>query len=88
MDPQMEGIFDNYTVKRQIINSGYVKTFYLCFTVISFGPTYYFVYCNYWHIFPFSPIYTVNSLLVIMVHVQYGSWSKNIYHQYYLVFLV
>jgi hypothetical protein len=26
IDPQMEGIFDNYSVKRQIINSGYVKT--------------------------------------------------------------
>lgn len=25
IDPQMEGIFDNYSVKRQIINSGYVK---------------------------------------------------------------
>lgn len=25
IDPQMEGIFDNYLVKRQIINSGYVK---------------------------------------------------------------
>lgn len=24
IDPQMEGIFDNYSVKRQIINSGYV----------------------------------------------------------------
>lgn len=23
IDPQMEGIFDNYAVKRQIINSGY-----------------------------------------------------------------
>lgn len=23
IDPQMEGIFDNYSVKRQIINSGY-----------------------------------------------------------------
>ena len=26
IDPQMEGIFDNYSVKRQIINSGYVET--------------------------------------------------------------
>lgn len=26
IDPQMEGIFDNYSVKRQIINSGYVCT--------------------------------------------------------------
>ena len=25
IDPQMEGIFDNYSVKRQIINSGYVN---------------------------------------------------------------
>ncbi|KAL0462059.1 UNVERIFIED_CONTAM: T-complex protein 1 subunit zeta 1 [Sesamum latifolium] len=25
IDPQMEGIFDNYSVKRQIINSGYVR---------------------------------------------------------------
>ena len=25
IDPQMEGIFDNYAVKRQIINSGYVE---------------------------------------------------------------
>lgn len=24
IDPQMEGIYDNYSVKRQIINSGYV----------------------------------------------------------------
>lgn len=29
IDPQMEGIFDNYSVKRQIINSGYVVTHYL-----------------------------------------------------------
>ncbi|KAL6213767.1 hypothetical protein ACLB2K_013209 [Fragaria x ananassa] len=26
IDPQMEGIFDNYSVKRQIINSGPVIT--------------------------------------------------------------
>lgn len=26
IDPQMEGIFDNYSVKRQILNSGYVWT--------------------------------------------------------------
>lgn len=25
IDPQMEGIFDNYSVKRQIINSGYAS---------------------------------------------------------------
>lgn len=25
IDPHMEGIFDNYSVKRQIINSGFVK---------------------------------------------------------------
>lgn len=25
IDPLMEGIFDNYSVKRQIINSGYVN---------------------------------------------------------------
>lgn len=24
IDPQMEGIFDNYSVKRQIVNSGYI----------------------------------------------------------------
>lgn len=29
IDPQMEGIFDNYAVKRQIVNSGYVITYYL-----------------------------------------------------------
>ncbi|KAK4346805.1 hypothetical protein RND71_033144 [Anisodus tanguticus] len=30
IDPQMEGIFDNYAVKRQIVNSGYVEvTHYL-----------------------------------------------------------
>ncbi|GFY82879.1 TCP-1/cpn60 chaperonin family protein [Actinidia rufa] len=28
IDPQMEGIFDNYSVKRQIINSGYVKNYF------------------------------------------------------------
>jgi hypothetical protein len=26
LDPQMEGIFDNYSVKRQLINSGYSGT--------------------------------------------------------------
>jgi len=31
IDPQMEGIFDNYSVKRQIINSGYGLTFCLFF---------------------------------------------------------
>lgn len=35
IDPQMEGIFDNYSVKRQIINSGYARISYhfdvLCF---------------------------------------------------------
>lgn len=30
IDPQMEGIFDNYSVKCQIINSGYAK---ICFNV-------------------------------------------------------
>lgn len=25
IDPHMEGIFDNYSVKRQIINSGFVN---------------------------------------------------------------
>lgn len=25
LDPQMEGIFDNYSVKRQLLNSGYTK---------------------------------------------------------------
>ena len=29
IDPQMEGIFDNYSVKRQIINSGYVIKLFL-----------------------------------------------------------
>lgn len=29
IDPQMEGIFDNYSVKRQILNSGYVETLYI-----------------------------------------------------------
>lgn len=28
LDPQMEGIFDNYSVKRQIINSGYILFFF------------------------------------------------------------
>lgn len=31
IDPQMEGIFDNYSVKRQIVNSGYVRTFHSFF---------------------------------------------------------
>lgn len=26
INPQMEGIFDNYSVKRQLINSGYIGT--------------------------------------------------------------
>jgi hypothetical protein len=30
IDPQMEGIFDNYSVKRQIINSGYVSQLFIC----------------------------------------------------------
>lgn len=34
IDPHMEGIFDNYAVKRQIINSGYVGTHYLNFDAI------------------------------------------------------
>jgi hypothetical protein len=39
VDPEMEGIFDNYIVKRQIINSGYVtrlileKEKYNCFVL-------------------------------------------------------
>lgn len=57
MDPQMEGIFDNYCVKRQIINSGYVKTFYLCFIFISIFPTLYLATIGV--IFPFSPISSV-----------------------------
>lgn len=32
LDPQMEGIFDNYSVKRQIINSGYILFFFFNFT--------------------------------------------------------
>ncbi|KAL1810104.1 hypothetical protein ACET3Z_027094 [Daucus carota] len=36
IDPQMEGIFDNYSVKRQIINSGPVITSQLCHLLI--GP--------------------------------------------------
>lgn len=36
IDPQMEGIFDNYSVKRQIINSGYVMHLsFLCFYVMA-----------------------------------------------------
>jgi T-complex protein 1 subunit zeta len=30
IDPQMEGIFDNYSVKRQIINSGYASQLFIC----------------------------------------------------------
>ena len=36
IDPQMEGIFDNYSVKRQIINSGYVGTYNLNFNTVLF----------------------------------------------------
>ena len=65
MDPQMEGIFDNYSVKRQIINSGYVKTFYL------------YVFHNYLHSPHFllfilqllAYLSTVNFLHAIMMHV-------------------
>jgi hypothetical protein len=30
IDPQMEGVFDNYIVKRQIINSGYAPQLFIC----------------------------------------------------------
>lgn len=36
IDPQMEGIFDNYSVKRQIINSGSVRTQYLINNIVLF----------------------------------------------------
>lgn len=37
VDPQMEGIFDNYSVKRQIINSGYIIAFStLNFSIVSY----------------------------------------------------
>jgi T-complex protein 1 subunit zeta len=34
IDPQMEGIFDNYSVKRQIINSGYVMQLPVCVSIV------------------------------------------------------
>lgn len=34
IDPQMEGIFDNYSVKRQIVNSGYVEIIHCIYVLL------------------------------------------------------
>lgn len=39
LDPQMEGIFDNYSVKRQIINSGYILFFIISLAKIGLKRT-------------------------------------------------
>lgn len=49
MDPQMEGIFDNYSVKRQIINSGYVIALYIHLPHLSFIISYYWRVCFHFH---------------------------------------